>query len=96
MVCQTVKAGTECVFMRKNGCAYNGGTCYPVVEQCEGCDRALQYDSGVYCSTFPEPRLKWVNGNGCPMATHVKKGQNSANGKKVNPLKASKRKSSGR
>ena len=91
MVCQMIKVGTECMFMRKNGCSYNGGKCYPVVEQCQGCDRASEYPTGVYCSAYPEPRLKWVNGNSCSLGTHVKKAQAADNGKKINPLKASKR-----
>jgi hypothetical protein len=93
MVCQTIKAGTECIFMGKSGCTYNGGTCYPVVEQCQGCERAIQFPTGYYCNSYSEPRLKWANGT-CNFATHVKKAQNT-NGvaKKLNPLKASKRNS---
>jgi len=44
MVCQTVKIGTECIFMKKNGCSYNGGRCYPIVESCKGCDRVATYE----------------------------------------------------
>jgi hypothetical protein len=93
MVCQTIKTGTECIFMAKNGCTYNGGKCHPVVESCQGCDRIVQYPTGPYCNSYSEPRLKWVNGP-CNFATHVKKVQtNNGATKKLNPLKASKRNS---
>ena len=93
MVCQTIKAGTECIFMAKGGCTYNGGKCHPVVEQCQGCDRIIQYPNGSYCNSYSEPRLKWTNGS-CNFATHVKKVQNNTGPvKKLNPLKASKRNS---
>ena len=92
MVCQTVKEGTECIFMGKNGCNYNGGQCHPVVEQCQGCDRAVEYASGIYCNSYSEPRLKWLS-DSCKLATHIKKNQNNNGSKKLNPLKASKRNS---
>jgi len=91
MVCQTIKAGEECIFMGKNGCTYNGGTCHPIVEQCKGCDRIVEYPTGLYCNSYSEPRLKWVSGT-CNLATHAKKVQNNnGTAKKINPLKASKR-----
>ena len=31
MVCTTVKTGTACTFMSPKGCSFNGGSCYPVV-----------------------------------------------------------------
>ena len=46
MVCQTVKVGAECIFMKKTGCSYNGGRCYPIVESCKGCDRVATYEVG--------------------------------------------------
>ena len=92
MVCQTVKTGTECIFMGKNGCNYNGGQCHPIVEECQRCDRAVEYATGIYCNTYSEPRLKWLSGS-CNLATHVKKMLNNNDAKKVNPLKASKRNS---
>jgi hypothetical protein len=90
MVCQTVKAGTECIFMGKNGCTYNGGKCYPIVEECRGCDRVVEYPTGLYCQSYSEPRLKWLSGP-CNLATHIKKAQNNNEARKLNPLKASKR-----
>ncbi|HPC74333.1 MAG TPA: PxxKW family cysteine-rich protein [Syntrophales bacterium] len=89
MVCQTVKAGRECAFMTKNGCAFNGGTCHPIVEQCEGCARIFTSDAGSYCMLYPHPAGKWAVG-GCASATHRKSVKTEA-AQKLNPLKASKR-----
>lgn len=89
MVCATVKQGVECFFMKKSGCQFNGGNCHQIVEQCEGCQRAKEFPTGIFCLNFPDPATKWRVGN-CNMATHVK----ATNGKaaeKINPLKASKR-----
>jgi hypothetical protein len=89
MICETVKKGTECLFMKKTGCSYNGGQCYPVVEECEGCSRVLDFDMGRFCISFPYPAQKWQKSS-CPMSSHVKKGQ-KVDAQKINPLKASKR-----
>jgi len=55
MQCQTIKPGFECMFMKKTGCSYNGGQCYPIVENCEGCARVTEFPTGKYCSSFPYP-----------------------------------------
>jgi hypothetical protein len=89
MVCQTQKPGIECLFMKKAGCSYNGGKCYPIVENCEGCSRTLDIPTGIFCTNFPYPAQKWQASN-CSMATHLKKAEKAAE-QKVNPLKASKR-----
>ncbi|MDY6987966.1 MAG: PxxKW family cysteine-rich protein [Thermodesulfobacteriota bacterium] len=89
MDCTTVKPGVECVFMTKNGCSFNGGTCHPIVEQCQGCDRTSECASGWYCTACPDPSLRWKNGK-CNLATHVKASAREEGGK-INPLKASKR-----
>ena len=89
MVCQTIKVGTDCIFMKNNGCAYNGGRCSPVVESCEGCDRVAVYAAGSYCRTYCEPSIKWAKGL-CNFATHVKK-EVQEDTFKLNPLKAAKR-----
>ena len=94
MICQTAKEGTECFFMKKKGCDFNGGTCYTTVENCEGCDRVKDYPTGKYCSSYPQPESKWQNGK-CNFATHIEQEVKKA-GKKVNALKASKRKASGK
>lgn len=96
MVCQTIKVGTECIFMTKTGCTYNGGKCHPIVDNCNGCGRVVEYPSGLYCKAYTEPGRKWVNGSSCSLATHVKKDNGTVEMKKLNPLKASKRKSRSR
>ena len=89
MICQTMKAGTECMFMKKSGCSYNGGKCHPIVETCAGCDRVVEYSTGSFCKTYCEPAVKWTKGS-CNFATHVKK-EVKEDSFKLNPLKASKR-----
>ena len=94
MICETIKKGNECFFMTKKGCNFNGGKCYPIVEHCAGCERIMENTSGQYCVSYPHPELKWRNG-ACNFSTHnkeeVKKGE-----KKLNALKASKRKAAGK
>lgn len=89
MICTTIRKGQDCAFMTAQGCSYNGGSCYPIVEQCNGCSRPQQFEAGWYCASCPEPSKKWKNGN-CNLATHVVK-EAKASGQKINPLKASKR-----
>jgi hypothetical protein len=84
-----MKRGIGCIFMKKTGCSYNGGKCYPTVENCDGCSRVLEFETGLYCATFPYPAQKWQKGT-CPMSSHVKKAQ-KVEEQKINPLKASKR-----
>jgi len=91
MQCTSVKPGIECAFMTAKGCAYKGGICQQIVEQCSGCGRQGQYSSGWYCTACPDPSLKWRNGV-CNLATHVSASAPAAEAKqKINPLKASKR-----
>jgi hypothetical protein len=92
MICETTKKGHDCFFMSKQGCTYKNATCMPVVEQCEGCEKAQVFDSGTYCTTYPEPALKWKTGK-CNFATHIKR--ESKKEKVINALKASKRKAKG-
>jgi hypothetical protein len=91
MDCQTVKEGMECAFMTKKGCTFNGGSCHTIVEQCETCGRILEIATGRFCAVFPDPAAKWRIGT-CNRATHAKKVE-SVEKHKLNPLKASKRKS---
>lgn len=90
MDCTTVKPGVPCVFMTKKGCTFNGGSCHPVVEACEGCERSSSFSEGWYCTACPDPSAKWKAGN-CNLATHVKEAT-QVQSSKINPLKASKRK----
>ena len=71
MQCVTIKEGTECAFMTRRGCDFNGGACHAVVEQCNGCERAKQFPEGIFCTVFPDPAVKWRRGV-CNMATHMK------------------------
>lgn len=89
MKCETLKPGVECIFMKKTGCSYAGGQCYAVVESCEGCVRVVEFETGKFCSSFPNPAQQWKKGS-CPMSSHVKKAP-AAVEQKINPLKASKR-----
>ena len=90
MQCQTQKLGVECLFMKKTGCSYSGGACFAIIESCDGCTRVVEFTSGKFCASFPNPAQKWQNNASCSMATHKKKAQ-KAEEQKVNPLKASKR-----
>lgn len=89
MLCTTVRNNVECPFMTKGGCSYEGGVCKPIVEQCEGCGKIVEYASEKYCTSAPEPAVKWKNGN-CNMATHVVTTV-AEKKQKINPIKASKR-----
>ncbi len=89
MFCQTVKKGAECVFMTKKGCNFNGGSCHPIIDKCEGCDNCVEYPAGKYCAIYPDPMGKWAIG-GCPSATHIEETATQV-AQKINPLKASKR-----
>ena len=77
--------------MTAKGCSYKSGICREVVEQCNGCNRSVEFNSGWYCSACPEPELKWKVGR-CNMASHVSD-MHAQTQQKINPLKASKRKS---
>ena len=91
MQCNTVKEGTECTFMGKAGCANQSGTCYTIIDKCEGCHKVSEFPSGHYCTVFPNPPAKWRMGM-CTMANHIKVESKKPEAK-INPLKASKRKS---
>ncbi len=76
------------------GVKVNGVVVQPIIDKCEGCERARAFEDAVYCSVFPIPASKWRLGNRCNMATHVQVERAAA--QKVNPLKASKRASKGK
>ncbi len=88
MICETIRKGSECAFMTKKGCGYNGGACHQALEACAGCNRIVVVSEARYCSSCPDPAVKWKLGN-CNLATHIVK--ETAQAAKVNPLKASKR-----
>jgi hypothetical protein len=89
MICSTQKPGIECLFMKKSGCTYSGGKCLTVIESCEGCTRIVEFQTGRFCTSFPDPAQKWQKG-ACAMSSHVKKTK-AVEEQKINPLKASKR-----
>ncbi|MBL7179250.1 MAG: PxxKW family cysteine-rich protein [Pseudomonadota bacterium] len=89
MDCTTVRKGFECPFMTAKGCSYNGGICHEIVEECNGCNRSVEFSSRWYCTSCPDPTLKWKTGN-CNIASHVAKSPGVQQAK-INPLKASKR-----
>jgi len=89
MQCQTVLAGTECVFWSKKGCIAEGGSCQNVIEMCEGCDHIVDGTIGPVCGKAPAPVKKWSAGL-CNFATH-RKVEVKNEEIKVNPIKASKR-----
>ncbi len=88
MLCETIKEGVDCYFMKKGGCQFNGGACRQIIDVCIGCNRIQEYPTGKYCNSFPDPSVKWKSGN-CNMATHIKVEAKAE--QKINPLKASKR-----
>ncbi len=93
MICETTKKGSECFFMSKGGCTYNGGTCLTIVEKCEGCDKIAEFEGEKYCLLAPAPELKWNLGD-CNLASHIKREVKKE--QVINALKASKRKAAGK
>jgi hypothetical protein len=89
MKCETVLPGTECTFWTKNGCIFEGNSCQPVVEACEGCAHIVQSEVGLVCAIYPAPARKWAAGL-CNFATHKKVEIENVEAK-INPLKASKK-----
>jgi hypothetical protein len=61
----------------------------PIIDQCEGCGN-IQPETSL-CNVYVKPEVKWIPGK-CPMSTHVVE-EIQKDTKKVNPLKASKKKS---
>lgn len=90
MNCATVKQGKECPFMASKGCSFNGGICHEVVEQCNGCNRNIEFNAAWYCMACPDPTVKWKSGR-CNLASHLTATAAPTTQKKVNPIKASKR-----
>jgi len=89
MICQTIRTGADCIFMKSKGCDFLGGACKAISEKCEGCGKIVELETGRYCRVYMDPASKWILGN-CPRATHVKF-EIKETTQKINPLKASKR-----
>jgi len=77
------------------GLSYKGVVLEPIVEKCEGCERAVEFEDGKYCPTYAQPSRKWATGV-CNFATHVRAEVEKGGKVKINPLKASKRAARGR
>ena len=60
-----------------------------IVDECQGCAHVRGHDGGHFCRSYARPSSKWALGM-CNFATH-RRIEKSADNKKVNPLKASKR-----
>ncbi|WP_027178053.1 PxxKW family cysteine-rich protein [Maridesulfovibrio bastinii] len=88
----TVLEGAE---MTADGLSYNGAILSPVVEKCEGCERAVPFEDQKFCPSYAQPATKWKHGV-CNFATHVRATVDKEGKVKVNPLKASKRAARGR
>jgi len=94
MKCQTVLPRTECTFWGKSGCVFEGNSCQPIVDDCEGCDRSVAGTIGQVCSVAPSPSHKWSTGI-CNFATH-RRIEIKTEELKTNPLKASKKAAGGK
>jgi len=79
----------------ENGLKFRGVILEPIVENCNGCERIVEFEGEKYCSSYPRPAAKWRNG-ACNFATHVKATIDKTGKVKLNPLKASKRAARGR
>ncbi len=79
----------------EKGLKFKGIIIEPIVENCIGCERIVEFEGEKYCSSYPRPAIKWKNG-ACNFATHVKASIDKAGQVKLNPLKASKRAARGR
>jgi len=95
MAKKTVTTILDQAVMTDNGLTLNGVVLEPVIDKCEGCDRAVAHETGSkYCTSYAKPATKWTRGM-CNFATHIRAEKGGA-AAKVNPLKASKRAARGR
>lgn len=81
--------------MTADGLSYKGVILETVVEKCDGCERAVEFEGSKYCPSYAQPAKKWSQ-SVCNFATHVRAGVDKEGKVKVNPLKASKRAARGR
>jgi len=72
-----------------NAAKFIDGSFLPVVEQCIGCDRIVEFEGSNFCDTYKAPAAKWRLGI-CNFATHAKPEVKIVK-IRVNPLKAAKR-----
>ncbi len=81
--------------MTAEGLLYKGFIVEPIVEKCDGCDRAVEFENAKYCPSYAQPSRKWSSGV-CNFATHIRAEVSKDGAVKINPLKASKRAARGR
>ena len=60
-----------------------------IVESCHGCGHVRSHDGNAFCRVYAIPAKKWEL-KMCNFATH-KRIEKTADNRKINPLKASKR-----
>lgn len=87
-VCNTIRKGTRCQFMKIDKCSFPDGFCSPIVDKCEGCKNIIDYDNVTYCKSYMKPESMWLSGR-CPLCT-VRIETPKEVMKKLNPIKASK------
>ena len=93
MICDTVRTGKDCTFIKKSGCSYIAKTCFPIVEEkCTECKNVESFNEKKYCKSYMNPELTWKTGCGLNTARILTKEEV----KKINPLKASKQASKGK
>lgn len=101
--CKTVRPSKRCVFWMQNKkyedgkCTFNNGCCLQIIDECEGCVNIEKVGEDLYCKAFMNPSAVWVKTalvDGCSMYTNPEKLKELVDNskKKLNPLKASKRK----
>ncbi|MDH4320740.1 MAG: PxxKW family cysteine-rich protein [Desulfobulbaceae bacterium] len=88
----SVKSAVSNQISATDSVKYTSGTFSPIIDKCDGCERAITVDATKYCKSYVNPEAKWRLGI-CNFATHAKPEITVAK-IKVNPLKASKRASS--
>ena len=74
----------------ERGVEINGMLMEPVIDKCNGCERIITIQEEQYCSSYPQPSMKWRHG-ACNFATHIKASVDKSGEVKINPIKASKR-----
>lgn len=104
--CKTERPTKCCVFWKedkkhpKGFCSFNDGSCRKIVEACHQCKYVDKIDSKqlneCHCLVYMDPSALWKFGK-CPMYVNPEEVKAKAEAeKKLNPLKASRRKAKGR
>ena len=92
MICETERKGKDCSFMKKTGCNYVFGKCFPIVEKCKDCKKIETFGENNFCNAYMKPEIVWRTG--CALTTTRVLTKDEI--KKINPLKASKKANKGR